>query len=54
MILKCSCYNRYQDTLHGQSMRVHNPCKSKSTGKWDSARCTVCGSEKQNVIKEVK
>ena len=48
MILKCDCYNKYQDELHGKGMRVYNyPCKSKATGKYTAARCTVCGNMKE-------
>ena len=43
MILKCSCYNKYQDELYGKGNRVYNyPCKNKNTGRYTDARCTVC------------
>ena len=45
MILKCKCYHKYQDKIHGKSMRVHNPLakKNNENQRW---RCTVCGDVK--------
>lgn len=55
MLLKCDCYQRVQDPkssgqdkLYGKGVRVHNyPCKSKTTGRYTAARCTVCGTTKE-------
>lgn len=42
-ILPCSCKHDFQDQRHGQSNRVHNPCKR---GDATAYRCTVCGNVK--------
>ncbi len=42
LILHCSCKHDYQDKEHGYGLRVHNGCKSGTSGNgW---RCTVCGN----------
>ena len=51
MLLKCNCIQvpvhgcKSQNQIYGKNIRVFNyPCKSKQTGKWTAARCTVCGT----------
>lgn len=47
MIHHCNCTNGYQDRRYGKGMRVHNyPCKNRSNGEYNVARCTVCKDEK--------
>jgi hypothetical protein len=42
LILKCRCQHDYQDRRYGYGLRVHNGCKSGTSGfGW---RCTVCGN----------
>lgn len=44
MIKKCTCKHNYQDKIHGQGNRVHNPTKGRGSNvEW---RCTVCNSVK--------
>ena len=47
MIVKCNCKHEGQDKLYGEGMRVYNKCRSKATGKWTAARCTICLKEKE-------
>lgn len=42
MIRQCTCKNEAQDRVYGKGNRVFNRCKSKATGKFTAARCTVC------------
>ena len=43
-ILHCSCNHVYQDSVYGNSMRLHNlSIAIKDKDLW---RCTVCGSVK--------
>ena len=44
MLAACNCKNDFQDSLHGQGMRAHNPCCPK--GDTNMGRCTVCGTER--------
>jgi len=54
MILKCNCVNAFQDKEYGPGMRVHNPCKLKSTSGGRGWRCTVCSNEKPIAASEPK
>jgi len=41
IVLRCTCSHAFQDKEYGYGMRVHNGCKSGTSGfGW---RCTVCG-----------
>ena len=42
-ILKCVCYHKAQDKLHGKQMRVFNLTKK---GGENTYRCTVCLRER--------
>jgi len=47
MILKCSCYHKFQDKEHGVGLRVHNWAAKASGGDSKPGyRCTVCLSVK--------
>lgn len=43
MIIVCDCKHDDQDQMYGKGRRVHNRSKDKTSGRWENARCTVCG-----------
>ena len=42
VIKRCTCEHKYQDSVYGRGLRVHN-----SNQKGDEYSCTVCGSVKR-------
>lgn len=45
MKINCTCKHKGQDKLHGKGVRIANPAKPTATRP--TARCTVCGKEKE-------
>ena len=49
-VSSCKCSNEGQDSIYGKNNRVFNQTSKKASDKTISARCTVCGIEKQIVV----